>query len=128
MPSAEDQVVLLRGDIAQVRQLLADAVSRLIGTFGEIAATAAAAKREAGATALAVRIETAAVEAVTCLQFQDLIDQVLDKALDHVGALEHALGEAPQTVDADPAHGARGADKRQRVVQQDMRPGDIELF
>ena len=130
----------VRGEIRQARMLLCDAVGRLNSGFASISYLAlarVASPARVGADAnIAARLETELAAAVTSLQVEDLISQLLERAVRRVERLEAALQVAGGNVVRDAGDPAAAAVGRapypgmgtHSLVQHDMAPGDIELF
>lgn len=141
----DEELSGMRREIAQARELLHDAVEKLVTSFMKISALAhAEVGKVAGgvsvqeAKGLAACIKSEVDSAVTALQFQDMIDQLLNHTLKRLDILEQALTEAggPEGyIDggmlAQPSATAgdvSGLSAAKPVLQKHMDPGDVELF
>ena len=105
----------MRREIGQARDLMRDAVDKLLQSFDAIAQAAQSGGLDPRASAR-VRQEIGTV--VTVMQFQDMVDQLLGLVLKRVDALDAAGGGAAGA----PATAARP------VAQRHMDAGDAELF
>lgn len=107
----------MRREIGQARDLMRDAVEKLLLSFTAIAQAAEAADLEKAALA---RLQREVGVVVTVLQFQDMVDQILGHVLKRVDALQAEGG-----ADAD---AAAAPTKARPVEGRHMEAGDVELF
>lgn len=126
-----EQITAVRDDLEQMRALLSDAIEGLISSFTRIAllsSDAEAAARSGAHQGSHRRAEELVEEtrrAMVCLQFQDLIDQLLTQILRRMDRVEHLLGhDDPVAAAQDDKHRVRSS----RVTQRAVDPGDVELF
>lgn len=126
-----------RAEIRQARALLRDAIERLnsgFATIGDLALARVRAPAQVGPDAgTVVRLETELAAAVTSLQVEDLISQLLERAVRRVERLESALQVAGDNVARDAACVTVIRAPYPRIgthslIQHDMAPGDVELF
>ena len=114
----------MRREIGQVRELLRDAIEKLTAGFVNVGGLIRENARDPEFAAKADR-EVSAI--VTALQFQDLLDQLLNHSLGRLEVIEAELQGA--TAPAAPVAGAEGARLNSRpVAQRHLEPGDVELF
>jgi hypothetical protein len=107
----------MRREIGQARDLMRDAVEKLLLSFTAISQAAEAANLDEAALA---RMQREVGVVVTVLQFQDMVDQILGHVLKRVDAIE-AAGEGGDG-------GAAGPTKAKPVEGRHMDAGDVELF
>lgn len=143
----ESQIVKARQTVNEVREIIGDMASRdlnvaLAGkervqemllqlqTFERFVATSLD-----KATDSAGRIGTAADEAATALQFEDILTQILQEILARVQDLKHSnvrrKSGSPAAATRGPADDharANGARALDAIQQRSVVPGDIELF
>nr|HEX4315835.1 methyl-accepting chemotaxis protein [Kofleriaceae bacterium] len=93
------------------RHQLEDTITRL----GSISATS---------TRALERIQSDVDAAIQALQFEDMLDQLLNAVGDKLGAVEHAIGELA----AGRPAGELAAVERDVVTQRDTSTGSVELF
>jgi len=105
----------MRREIGQARDLVRDAVEKLLGSFDAVAA----ATRAGGlAPEVQARVQREIGTVVTALQFQDMVDQLLGHVLKRVEAIEQVAGGGT----------GAGATQAKPVAQRHMDAGDAELF
>jgi len=93
----------MRREIEQARELLLDAVGKLITGFGGVSRVIAESGPTSGTSA---KLEREISAIITALQFQDLLDQILGHALRRLDAIEVELGiAAAPTVSETAPHG-----------------------
>ena len=121
-----DEILSMKRELGQARDLLRDAIGKLTTSFGNIDSLLG----EIGEhEELKRKVDQEIGAVVTALQFQDMIDQLLNHTLGRLDAIERELG-AGQTPGKTPGDVAGQQDQQpgKPVTQVHLDPGDIELF
>jgi hypothetical protein len=114
----QEELSAMRRDVGQARELIRDAVEKLLLSFDVIARSAAEGELDERTRA---RMQREIGVVVTALQFQDMVDQLLNHVLQRMTMVEQGLGGSAGAADE-----ARAADGP--VAQRRMNEGDAELF
>lgn len=115
----------MRREIGQVRELLRDAIEKLSDGFMRIDAVVAERSRDAG---LAAEVRKQAADVVTTLQFQDMVDQLLNHTLKRLDVIEQHLAGRRTSGGGEPAEEGSRLSASKPVAQRQMDPGDVDLF
>lgn len=131
------------GELQQLRALLADAVEKLLATFGSLQQLAEEQRRIAsgpGASAaageLAAQVDRDIRAAVTALQFQDMATQLLDHTARRIAVADAVIwslvASGAEPASPDPLYAAlealADAGKASPVCQREIVSGTVELF
>jgi hypothetical protein len=127
-----EELSSMRHEITQARNLLNDAIDRLVTSFMNIHALVQDADAErtaaaANAPAIADRIAAEVASAITALQFQDIMDQLLNHTLKRVALVELTLNDATEGASLPDGSGRPGTGARP-VYQSQVSAGDIDMF
>jgi hypothetical protein len=112
------QLRIAQSEIGRMRGIIDNAASELLISFGEIQSAVMQSEVAVGNTA-----DAAIARAMTALQFQDMVAQMMSGLSQRIGAATEMLDGA---VTSDGT--SRATFPRQVVLQQDVAAGDIELF
>ncbi|MFO0113798.1 MAG: hypothetical protein ACK53F_02265 [Betaproteobacteria bacterium] len=112
------QLRIAQSEIGRMRGIIDNAASELLISFGEIQSAVMQSEVAVGNTA-----DAAIARAMTALQFQDMVAQMMSGLSQRIGAATEMLDGA---VTSDGTSCATFP--RQVVLQQDVAAGDIELF
>ncbi len=112
------QLRIAQSEIGRMKGIIDNAAAELLTSFGEIQSAVVQ-----GAVVRGNNADAAIARAMTALQFQDMVGQLMS-------GLSQRIGAATDVLD-----GATGADvsaaahfPRQVVLQHDVAAGDVELF
>ena len=122
----QEELSGMRREIGQARELLRDAIEKLMLSFTAIGQAADVEGKAERSDARARVIREVGV-AVTALQFQDMVDQLLNHVLKRVDALEEEIGLEAASA-APPGNAAASPTSGKPVSQRRMDPGESELF
>ncbi|HUO44401.1 MAG TPA: hypothetical protein VMT94_05750 [Burkholderiales bacterium] len=121
---AVEQLTAARADLEQMRAILASAIEGLVTSFTNIALLSNGPDPAGGARPSAdwsANLLDETRRAMTCLQFQDMLDQLLTQACDRLDLATDALS-------SESGSGSASGGARHRIVQRTMDPGDVDLF
>jgi len=136
--TAIEQLTAAREDLEQMRALLASAIEGLVASFTNIALLSNGPDAGAGSNGpsadWSANLLNETRRAMTCLQFQDMLDQLLTQARNRLDLVEDMLGPDGGSAPAGERAAGEGAGRQRlpkpqhRIVQRAMDPGDVDLF
>ncbi|MCA2997441.1 MAG: hypothetical protein ING75_02450 [Rhodocyclaceae bacterium] len=120
------QLRIAQSEIGRMKGIIDTAATELLSSFGEIQGVFRAVDN--GQFVIA---DAALSRAMTALQFQDMVGQLMTGLSERIGMATHVLDHASRTGEASTTSEVTEqihTFPRQVVLQHDVASGDIELF
>ncbi|MBC7623964.1 MAG: hypothetical protein H7232_11300 [Aeromicrobium sp.] len=114
------QLRIAQSELGRMKGIIDTAATELLSSFGEIQGVFQGVEQERCESA-----DAALARAMTALQFQDMVGQLMTGLTERISTATHVLDHASNTGEVT---GRVRTFPRQVVLQHDVASGDIELF